>query len=473
MSVFRKSSLEKLSSPEQLDKLIKITSPRSWMILAFFVLIVVATVIWSLTGSIPKKIQAQGIIISSGGAKSVFSTVEGEISDVTIERNDYVHIGDTIARVTQGPMVDDAVQTEQQIKEIESFSLNVTSNTLKMSESNLNLLDIKNQISDIDKQLIKTRNNNPTVKMVTDLDKSLIEIEMYQADLIKKTSELKSIENEMEGNQKLLEAGALAPSEYDKYIESKNTAVFNQRNALLNLEQSQKNQLSLQKQYAQAKTDFSNDVQYLMFKRATLEANFAATKSAKLDTLYKKRRDLQQKLKASEIVSHVEGQVLAVMANPGNVVQKGVEVAKILEKGGHVNNSNAVFYVPVENGKKLIPGMRINVYPSTANRQEFGHMIAVITNISKYVVSADEMRLKLGNEELVNTFLKQGVLVQVDAYLLKDPQTKSGYYWSNKKGKTLTVLDGTMCSASVTVEKNKPITLLLPLLKDKLSPFEQ
>ncbi len=32
--LFRETSLEKLSSPEQLDALIKVTSPRAWLALA-------------------------------------------------------------------------------------------------------------------------------------------------------------------------------------------------------------------------------------------------------------------------------------------------------------------------------------------------------------------------------------------------------------------------------------------------------
>lgn len=473
MSVFRKSSLDKLSSPEQLDKLIKITSPRSWLILAFFVLICVSTVIWSLAGSIPKKVQAQGIIINSGGTKSIFCAVDGEISDVTVEKNDYVYVGDILARVSQGPLVDEAIQVDQQIKEIEALNLTGKSDLKNAKESNLNLIDIKNQISDIDKQLNKTKNNDPSLKMAIDIEKSQIELEMYEADFTKKTSELNKIESDLAVNEKLLAAGAITQAEYDKLLDAITTAVFNKKNAELSIEQSKNNQGSLKKQLDQSRVDFTNEVNYLVFKRATLESNFMSTKNAKLDTLHKKRLEIEQKLNASEIVSHVEGKVIAVMANPGNMVQKGMEVAKILEKGDQINTSNAVFYVPVENGKKLTPGMRINVYPSTANRQEYGHMIAIITNISNYVVSADEMRARLGNEELVNNFLKQGVLVQVDTYLLKDEKTKSGYYWSNKKGKELSVLDGTMCSASVTVEKNKPITLLLPLLKEKFSPFEE
>lgn len=64
MSIFRKSSLEKLSSPEQLDKMIVVTSPASWLAVlgAFFVAICVA--LWAFFGTIPSVVSASGVFVS-------------------------------------------------------------------------------------------------------------------------------------------------------------------------------------------------------------------------------------------------------------------------------------------------------------------------------------------------------------------------------------------------------------------------
>ena len=45
--LFRKSLLEKLSSPEQLDKMIVITPPRFWIAMAGAGLMIGAALIWS------------------------------------------------------------------------------------------------------------------------------------------------------------------------------------------------------------------------------------------------------------------------------------------------------------------------------------------------------------------------------------------------------------------------------------------
>jgi len=389
MSVFRKSSLDKLSSPEQLDKLIKMTSARSWMILAFFILIIASTLIWSFTADIPTEIQASGIIMSSKGTDSILSSLDGEISDVTIKKDDYVHVGDIIARISQSNYVDQETTVKEQIKVIQGYTLYGPNVQPQITQDVLDLYGIKTQIDDIDKQIQKMKLGDPHSPI------------------------------------------------------------------------------------AQSEAVFNGEVNYLIFQKNALEEKFNVTKSAKLDALSKQSSQLKNLIANSDIASTVEGKVLSVNVTKGNIVQRGVEIAKTQESGSDVNGTGVVFYVALEQGKKLLQGMQISVYPTTVNRQEYGHMQAVITNVSDYAVSVDDMRKKLGNDELINKFLQAGVVVEVDAIIQKDDSTKSGYYWSSKKGESLKVYDGTLCDASIIIEKNKPITLVFPLLKDKLSPFAQ
>ncbi len=335
MSVFRKSALDKLSSPEQLDKLIRMTSARSWMILAFFILIIASTLLWSITGNIPTKIQALGIIMSNNGTDSILSTLDGVISDVTIKKDDYVHVGDVIARISQSNYVEQVATVEAQIAEIQGYTLDSPNVKTQMTQDVIDLYNIKSQITDIDKQIEKMKLSDPH--------------------------------------------SPIAESE----------AVFN------------------------------GEVNYLIFRKNSLKESFNVTKSAKLDTLSKQSSQLKNTIANSDIVSTVEGQVLSVDVTKGNIVQRGLEIAKTQKSDSDVNGTGVVFYVALEQGKKLIQGMQINVYPTTVNRQEYGHMQAVITNVSDYAVSVDDMRKKLGNDELINKFLQAGVLVEVDAIIQK------------------------------------------------------
>ena len=65
--LYRKSALERISSPEQLDKALKVTSPMSWLALLALTVIVIVTLIWSIVGTIPVTVtQMWGIDIFTG-----------------------------------------------------------------------------------------------------------------------------------------------------------------------------------------------------------------------------------------------------------------------------------------------------------------------------------------------------------------------------------------------------------------------
>ena len=56
-NLFRKSSLERVSSPEQLNEYIKITSPSLLVILIGILIIVVSGAIWVFKGGIPQTVE--------------------------------------------------------------------------------------------------------------------------------------------------------------------------------------------------------------------------------------------------------------------------------------------------------------------------------------------------------------------------------------------------------------------------------
>lgn len=55
-SIFRKKSLDRISSPEESLDYLKVTRPAVWVILVVIVFIILAIVIWSITGRIEENI---------------------------------------------------------------------------------------------------------------------------------------------------------------------------------------------------------------------------------------------------------------------------------------------------------------------------------------------------------------------------------------------------------------------------------
>jgi len=65
--LYNKAALERLSSPEQLDKAITVSKPASWLVLLGIAVVIVAAIIWSVLGTLPTVLPTHGISIHSEG----------------------------------------------------------------------------------------------------------------------------------------------------------------------------------------------------------------------------------------------------------------------------------------------------------------------------------------------------------------------------------------------------------------------
>lgn len=94
--LYRKSALERMSNPEQLDKVLKVTSPMSWIALMGITLIIVVTIIWSFVGTIPETITAKGIVSAVVGSNSIYTEDAGKVVSIRVREGDEVHLGDPV-----------------------------------------------------------------------------------------------------------------------------------------------------------------------------------------------------------------------------------------------------------------------------------------------------------------------------------------------------------------------------------------
>lgn len=64
-TLFRQESLERLSSPEQLDQLMQIVTPKSWVPLGTLGVLVLVGLVWSVVGRIPITVTGSGLLVSA------------------------------------------------------------------------------------------------------------------------------------------------------------------------------------------------------------------------------------------------------------------------------------------------------------------------------------------------------------------------------------------------------------------------
>ena len=69
------------------------------------------------------------------------------------------------------------------------------------------------------------------------------------------------------------------------------------------------------------------------------------------------------------------------------------------------------------------------------------------------------------NPGLVRELAREGPPVAVTVDLTPDATTRSGYQWSSAAARELDLRSGTLASGVFTIETQRPISLLIPLLK--------
>lgn len=92
--LYRPSALEKLSSPDQLDKVIRIVSPLSWLALLAVTAVAAVVVAWSVVGTISETITVNGMVVAPIGTNAVYTDITGTVSEV------YVTVGSELDRKT-------------------------------------------------------------------------------------------------------------------------------------------------------------------------------------------------------------------------------------------------------------------------------------------------------------------------------------------------------------------------------------
>ncbi len=96
-SIFRKVALERLSSPEQLDQLMKVTHRRGWLALGAVIVLLATAVVWGVFGTVSTKVTGQGILLRQGGLGSVVATHTGEITEFHVLAGEIVREGQLVA----------------------------------------------------------------------------------------------------------------------------------------------------------------------------------------------------------------------------------------------------------------------------------------------------------------------------------------------------------------------------------------
>lgn len=434
--LFRKVTLDRLSSPEQLDQLIKVTTPRSWYTLLALGLILVAAIMWGIWGSIPNKVYGQGMLITSGGVYNIVYSSAGEITDIRVIAGDTVKRGEIVARVNQPELVDQINQLKKRLGQLKDFKQARPGNDIKELPPDLYQLASSIESARTSKALAGASYSKDLNEEQLALEQAKVQADNQKANVDKMTLLFK--------NDDIPESDLIdAQKDLDLY----QLQVKNHKTALSDLEN----------YYLQEIGKSQKDLQLL---ESQLAAQIFQTEA----DLNKLQNDLDTK---SAVVSQVEGRVLEVKVSDGDVVQPGMHLFSLERKGENVK-LEAALYVPAEVGKKIVPGMEVQLSPTTVKKEEYGYMLGRVVNVSEYPTTIQSMALTLGSEELASKLAGGSAPLEITVDLITDENTVSGFKWSSQAGPPLKINSGTLCMGAVTISEQRPIQMVIPAIKKLL-----
>ena len=143
--IYRKALLERMSSPDQLDKMIVITSPSFWLALLGGAVIVVVALVWSVFGRLPIKTEATGLFVPDQGTFYLAANTSGIVSSLQVEIGDYVEQGDVVMTLSD----EDVQQELNALLERREMVVAITleSENDIVTADNRELINLKTQIS--------------------------------------------------------------------------------------------------------------------------------------------------------------------------------------------------------------------------------------------------------------------------------------------------------------------------------------
>ena len=374
--LFRKSALDKLSSPEQLDVMMQVTSPMGWIALAGVGMILAFAAIWSVVGTIGIKVDGQGILIRGAEVLDVTSIAQGRVKEVFAKSGQRIEAGQVVATVEQ-------------------------------PELELRIANMKDRLRQAEEQK----------SVVGSTGKSLVT--QYEAQIAE-------LRQKVATQEKLVARGLLT-----------RTSLLRTKQELAQIEQS----------IASTRQMTSGEV-------------------IRVDDLKAQIQEAEARLAASvDVRSSYVGRVLEVVIVSGSLLSPGSRVLTLEPLDAPLQT---VLYIPAVDGKKVRPGMQVRVSPSTVKVEEYGFLVGTVRSVSEFPVTPEGLRKVLRNDKLVEQWMGRDAPIEIVADLAADPSTPSGYKWSSSKGPPTQVRSGTIAVASVVVERRRPISYVLPVVRRSL-----
>lgn len=411
-STYRKAALERLSSPDQIDDVLRVSTSKEWVATLAIILVLATAGIWAVHGVLPAKASGRGVLVRTGGLLNVVTLRSGLVFSIDVKVGDTVARDQVIARVAQPMLIDRIAATRLELEQLKrdrasAIELASSNATLQAEAIALERENARREIHELQSQA------ELAAQQIVVVDQLLAKGLVTRQQTITARQALVAIEQQ-------IAAGRAAIKQFDAQ------------------------EFAARAEPQRVDVEQREKIRGAELLLASLKTELALSQN---------------------VVTPHGGRVIELQVDPGSVVPAQAPILTIQPDAGSLE---VMVGVPAYLAKNIAPGLAAEVSPSTVKREEFGFIRGRVTYVAEYPATVAALMRILQNEQLVKSLTAEGPVTEVRVEMVRDANSPSGFQWSSSRGPTLSLSSGTLCTVQIVTRQQRPIDLLLPYTKQAL-----
>lgn len=414
-TLFRAQAVTALDDPDRLGTALRLVPMPHRFALAGIILVVLGVILGAALIKVPILVTAPGIFLGPSGTlgATVSCQYEGRVVSVSVQAGQHVTAGETVATLVNPGLLNERLLATQELAQTQAQ------------------LDRVQQIQ----RETETAFQTLQARQEADIAESL----QFLNDRLKALSSMAANNDALKRNG-LVTADRVLQIQADvaaarEQLSTKRTALF-----------------TAQVDALDRAGKYERELHQLQSHLSDVERKLAA---------------LSDKLtKTSFITSNVTGTVEEVSIDVGDLVRFGTAAVTVEpDADDQEQGLTAGLLVPLNEGKKIRPGMKAIVEVSAVRKDVYGAVEARVRSIAAVPTTPEGLRRVLRNEDLVRKLTATGPGYLAVVALDRDAQTPSGYRWTSSRGPDATLTVGTTVQAHIESERVAVLSLLLPAIR--------
>lgn len=473
--IFRKKSLERLSTPDRLDQLLRVVKRRMWLpLLALGGLLAVALA-WCFLGRVPVTADATAVLVYPQSVVPLQAKASGELLELLIQVDQTVEKDQPIAVLGRKDLRDELALQRDRLAQFQlragllsGFSEKQVQREKALYAGQCERLEAR--IDELDETARKVRKETRKYN-----DEQRENLEHTQ----KKSEELDTaLEARFDSYEDLLDEGYTSK---DMVVAAKQRWVANQ----LALADVAVRLQELDLRVIKADAVYESQMDHVDALRIQLEQAKLRLYEADMRLAEAEVRDQTGEAEIQLTIQRLEdalsrrsiikadraGKVLEVIVSRGSMVTAGQRLALVATTDPDQELVALAYFdnaagKQIEAAKKVGRPLPARVAPAHVQPQRDGSLLGAVEKVSPYPRTAEAVVTQVGNREMARMLVGDQSRIEVEIALHRDEESRA-LQWTSGRGPSLDVpiTAGTTAQVRVTLEERAPITLLIPVLR--------